>query len=874
MNRPLLRTACILACATVALALVLSPAAAEDDIRLRTDAWLVLGPIDIPDPAFDDDADKPLGLKDLIGYEHLNVDNWSPQAGASVDVFGGRVKWKSTKSGTDGLKMARGNQNRIYYGAAWVETSEWTEVKFKVASTQAFEVWVGGESVVKQTGTGKLDDAKSGSVKLRQGKHLLLFKAAATPVGDDDENDWRIDVAIAGGDKPGATWSARADRFLSIADVLDGPSVSGMQVSPDGQWVMLPMSTRTPPEGTRTRWTEIRSVKDGKLRTTLRDTRGGSWQWVPNGTQLSYTTSDDKKTSIRTVDIASGEITTVIDGIKDFSGYRWSPDATFIVYSVRTRAEESKTGVKRYRGAYDKRGNERDFTALYLVDVASGLSRQLTSGKISTRLADIHPSGDAVLVSRTWEDLSKRPYSETELAVINLRDQSVESLVKGPWLGAAQYSPRGDKILVTAGPNAFDGIGRDVPDDVIANDYDTQAFVLDPATGAVDAITKDFDPAVRSAYWPEQKSIYIVATEGEFSTLVRYDIAMRAFSPIKVDGDVIHSNHVPRTSEVAVLTASQANRPARVFTVDLRRGKSSLLMDPGAERFAAVTIGNVDDFEYTANNGTSITGRVHYPPNFDSSKTYPCIVYYYGGTSPVTRSFGGRYPKNLWAAHGYVVYVMQPSGATGFGQEYSARHVNDWGKTTADEIIDGVKAFLAAHPFVDQDRVGCIGASFGGFMTQLLVTKTDIFAAAVSHAGISMIASYWGEGYWGYGYNSVSAAGSFPWNRRDIYVDQSPLFAADKIVTPLLLLHGGSDTNVPPGESEQMYTALKLLGKDVEYLRIAGEDHWILDYKKRIIWSDAIIAWFDKWLKEKPEWWDDMYPPLDQPSENLQSATP
>jgi predicted peptidase len=254
---------------------------------------------------------------------------------------------------------------------------------------------------------------------------------------------------------------------------------------------------------------------------------------------------------------------------------------------------------------------------------------------------------------------------------------------------------------------------------------------------------------------------------------------------------------------------------------------------------------------------------VHYPPDFDAAQKYPCIVYYYGGTSPVNRSFGGRYPKNLWAANGYVVYVLQPSGATGFGQEFSARHVNDWGKTTLGEIVEGTKKFLEAHDFVDPERVGCIGASYGGFMTQLLVTKTDMFAAAVSHAGISDITSYWGEGYWGYEYNAVSAANSFPWNRPDIYIDQSPLFAADKVNTPLLLLHGADDTNVPPGESEQMYTALKLLGKEVEYIKVAGQNHWILDYKKRIVWSNTIVSWFDKWLKDEPEWWNDMYPPLD-----------
>ena len=187
-------------------------------------------------------------------------------------------------------------------------------------------------------------------------------------------------------------------------------------------------------------------------------------------------------------------------------------------------------------------------------------------------------------------------------------------------------------------------------------------------------------------------------------------------------------------------------------------------------------------------------------------------------------------------------------------------HVNDWGKIVADEIIIGAHKFLDAHEFVDRDRVGCIGASYGGFMTMLLQTKTDMFACAVSHAGISSISSYWGEGYWGYLYSSVATANSFPWNRKDIYVDQSPLFNADKITTPLLLLHGKIDTNVPLGESIQLYTALKLLGQDVELIEIAGQDHHIMDYGKRKQWSKTIIAWFDKYLKDQSQWWEDLYP--------------
>ena len=298
----------------------------------------------------------------------------------------------------------------------------------------------------------------------------------------------------------------------------------------------------------------------------------------------------------------------------------------------------------------------------------------------------------------------------------------------------------------------------------------------------------------------------------------------------------------------------------RGWLLDLASGESSLFENPEKDTYSNVKFGKDEDWNFKMPDGREIKGYMMYPVDFDASKKYPLIVNYYGGTSPVEKSFGGRYPMEIWAANGYVVFVPQPSGATGFGQEFSARHQNTWGMDAADEVIEGTKQFLAAHDFVDPEKVGCIGASYGGFMTMLLQTKTDIFACAISHAGISSISSYWGEGYWGYAYSSEATGDSYPWNRKDIYIDQSPLFSADKITTPLLLLHGSVDTNVPLGESLQLWVGLKILGRPVEMVQVEGEDHHILTYSKRIEWHNAIMSWFGKYLKDDGSDWKKMFP--------------
>ena len=409
-------------------------------------------------------------------------------------------------------------------------------------------------------------------------------------------------------------------------------------------------------------------------------------------------------------------------------------------------------------------------------------------------------------------------------------------------------------------PEAFNGIGLNISANQIANSYDTQSFIMDIETKSVDPVTKTFDPTISAQEWyPLDNFIYYRVEEGDRANMYRYSYKTKKFEKLPLKEDVIRSFNIANNASWATYTGTSVSNSSRSYLLNLKTLESTLISDPYAERLSLLNLGEVKDWNFTSSFGDVIEGRFYLPPGFDENKKYPLIVYYYGGTSPTTRIFESTYPLHVYAAQDYVVYTLQPSGTTGYGQEFSARHVNAWGDQTAEEIIEGTEKFIEAHSFVDGTKIGNIGASYGGFMTQYLITKTDIFSASVSHAGISNITSYWGEGYWGYSYSAGASAGSYPWNNPELYVKQSPLFHADKINTPLLLLHGSADTNVPIGESIQMYTALKLLNKPVEFIKVMGENHAIYDYDKRISWNNAIYAWFAKWLKEDSRWWDSMY---------------
>ncbi|MDE7475717.1 MAG: prolyl oligopeptidase family serine peptidase, partial [Duncaniella sp.] len=372
---------------------------------------------------------------------------------------------------------------------------------------------------------------------------------------------------------------------------------------------------------------------------------------------------------------------------------------------------------------------------------------------------------------------------------------------------------------------------------------------------------RDFNPSIDNMEWNRSDgNIYFTADDRDCQSLFRVNPTNGKIDNLGAKEEYVSSFDIAGSAPVLVYVGQGASNSDRLYSLNTRNFRQNLVEDLSAERLDGIRIGECKPWIYTTERGDSICGRYILPPDFDPSRKYPLIVNYYGGCNPTSRTFEGRYPHHVYAAHGYVVLVINPSGAAGFGQEFASRHVNTAGEGVAEDIIEGVKQFTAANPWVDASKIGCIGASYGGFMTQYLQTKTDLFAAAISHAGISDHTSYWGEGYWGYSYSEVSMADSYPWSHADLYVKQSPLYNADKIHTPLLFLHGDGDTNVPFGESIQMFTALKLLGRETAFVAVKDANHQVTEFNKRKQWQDTIFAWFAKYLQDDSSWWESLYP--------------
>ncbi len=759
------------------------------------------------------------------------------------------------------LEKAEKN-NRLYLLKTQIRAERFLKGKLRVTSPVRWEVFIDGVS--KQT-----KDAAEDSITSASSREIAITM--------EPERDYEITFKLlsASEDKAAPTLKCeliKDEKFKEIACTLApdakqrfsldntvyGNRTISVAISPSGKYLLTRYWNNHSAKRSRT-YCELSDLKTGKV---LLDNARDGMRWMPKSDKLYYTVTALNGNDVIALDPATLREEVILKGIPEQS-FTWSPNEDFLIYYPIEEGVKEEGALRRIVSPADRIPNTRGRSFLAKYDIANGVSERLTYGNHSTYLQDISPDGKYIVYSTSKENITQRPFSLSSLYLVDLETLKVDTLFHDErFLGGASYSPDGKQLLLTASPEAFGGIGKNCGSHPIANDFDTQAFIMDLATRKIQPITKDFNPTVSPLQWNRGDGcIYFNTDDGDCKNIYRYSPKSGNFEKLNLETDVVSTFTLSEYNPAIAAYIGQSDSTSGVaYLYDMKKKTSRLLADPMKPILAKIELGKTEPWNFTASDGTVITGKICLPPDFDPNKKYPLIVYYYGGTTPTTRGIGNPYCAQLFASRDYVVYVIQPSGTIGFGQEFSARHVNAWGKRTADDIIEGTKQFCKEHPFVDAKKIGCIGASYGGFMTQYLQTQTDIFAAAVSHAGISDVTSYWGEGYWGYSYNAIAAADSYPWKNPELFTKQGSLFNADKINTPLLLLHGTVDTNVPIGESIQLFNALKILGKTVEFITVDGENHFISDYDKRIKWHNSIMAWFARWLQDRPEWWNELYP--------------
>lgn len=721
-----------------------------------------------------------------------------------------------------------------------LENTRYGKAELKVEGIKSYQVYV----------DGKL--CENLKLALEPASHRIIVKYLSVP-GQKETPKLSLDT-----EKEGIfTLTQEEGRLYTLADVLHGKRYTDVEVSPDGKYLIL--AYRTTRVGGQTENTYVvRELATGRVLAE----RSEELHWMPRSSEYYLTRQGVNGKELVRVNPSTGIETLMSTSLPEGS-FRFSPTEDYLLFSLVQEGPKEKKEIYEYVDPDDRQPGWRDRTYLAKYDLASGLMQPLTYGYRQVFATDISADGNKVLMMVTKRRLEARPTTLYSLYILDVNTLESDLLVEDDgFISNALFSPDARQVLIAGSPESLGGIGKNVKEGQTPSMIDTQLYLMEVADKSVKPLTLNFNPNVMQTVWNKADGkVYFTAENRDYYSLYQMEPASGVIRQVEVPEDMVLNMAVSSQKPVLAFYGESVSNSHRLYSVDLKSRKPVLVEDLSKDILKDIRLGSCEAWNFVNSRGDTIYGRYYLPPHFDATRKYPMIVNYYGGCSPTSRNFESRYPHHAYAALGYVVYVIEPSGATGFGQEFSARHVNTFGDGVADDIIEGTRKFVDEHAFVDDRKIGCIGASYGGFMTQYLQTKTDIFAAAISHAGISDHTSYWGEGYWGYSYSEVSGANSYPWKNKELFVDHSPLFNADKIHTPLLFLHGSVDMNVPVGESIQMYTALKLLGRETALVVVDEQDHHIVDYGKRIQWQNTIFAWFAKWLQDDPSWWNTLYRP-------------
>lgn len=810
-------------------------------------------PVTLHQPQKPDSVQKenPFSADKLLKSRHFAT-QWPETAG-----------WTTMVPDTAGNLVLVDSKNapQLRTFASHLRAERFAKGKLKLVSSPRADVVLNGDVKISKTTADSVPGEQSADIELLPQQDYSLIVNVLTMPDDPGKPEFRMEF-VPDKDFEGVKVSSGADmdRRVSPLSTMQGERVSSMALSPDGKYLL-------------TRYHEVISAEESRKRVVMTETATGrtvsenidfSADWMPKSNSLYFTKEGVKDYDLYVMEVPAMRTTRIATAIPD-QGVTFSPDEKYLFYYDKVDGAKNEGVMRRYTSPDDRIPGDRDRFYICRYDIENGVAVPLTYGGGTTSICDISRDGSKLLYMSQRQTPDKYPFYRVSLVQMDMNTFATDTIINDAdgFVSNAIYSPDATRLFVVGGPDAFDRIGANHDPEPIANNFDNQGFIMTLSDKSVKPVTKDFDPSLEGTpVWNAvDNRIYFIGERGFFRDLYQFNPS---------DGKIVM---LGKENLQTVRGFSIGDREARYaaywggsFTDDgvacllnLNNGKTTLVDDPLKEWLGDTQFGKMESWKFTATDGTVVDGYMCLPPDFDANKKYPLIVYYYGGTSPSNASFYHLYSPQVFASRDYVVYVLNPSGTTGYGQEYSARHVNAWGKRTADEIIQGVKEFCKSHPFVNKDRIGCLGASYGGFMTQYLLTKTDIFHAAISHAGISNVTSYWGEGFWGYSYNSVAAAKSYPWTAPELFTKQGSLFNADKIHTPLLLLHGTVDTNVPIGESIQLFNALKILGRDVEFITVQDENHIISNFNNKLSWHNTIMAWFAKWLQDDPSWWDELY---------------
>lgn len=677
---------------------------------------------------------------------------------------------------------------------------------------------------------------------------------------------------------------ARRKSLVTAGDLYRFQLITDCQISPDGQHAVF--SVQRVDKKTEKKYANLWVVPTGGGRArqfTYGDQTDRQPRWSPDGSEIAFVSNrkDEKQPQIYTISFHGGEARPLTNLRGEFAGFEWSPDGKQLVSQFRSKDKEA---IEREE---DERKKELGIVArhitrvfykldgygflpkerwhIWAIGTRTGRARQLTDSDVYDELEPCwSPDGKQIaFLSNRSADPDLDP-DAIDLFVVPAEGgdlRKIETPV-GPKEKPA-FSPDGRWLAY---------LGREGIGQVWKN---TEVWVV-PADGSGEArnLTRRFGfdasswtgndlpgkPPMMPPTWSQDGGRLYFQVSHHGNTILKSvaldvdrDADGSGLQTVIGDTGVVGSfNFDAEQSKLAYFHADMADL-GQVWVQDVATGRSRKLTHVNEALLRARDLGEIEEVWFKGAAGNGLQGWILKPPGFDEAKKYPSILEIHGGPRV---QYGNFFTHEFYflAAQGYVVYFCNPRGGLGYGEEHAKAIWNKWGTADYDDLMAWVD-LVQQKPYIDPERMGVTGGSYGGYMTNWIIGHTDRFKAAVTQRSVSNLISMYGSSdfNWAFQYEFGDEP---PWQNLENYWLQSPIKYIRNVKTPTLVIHSEYDLRCDMEQDEQVFVALKKLGVDTEMIRFPDEPHGLSREgrtDRRIERLNHILRWFDRYLKEDGE---------------------
>ncbi len=685
----------------------------------------------------------------------------------------------------------------------------------------------------------------------------MLRADVAVPQRPDQPHRTEVDPAVA-------TTEAQASagrRPITIEDLVALPVLGDPQYSPDGSLIAYTVTLAD--RGANAYQTHIWLVpsRGGAPRQlTTAKARDTAPRWSPDGSRLAFVSDRGGDKQIWIIAVGGGEARAITPGKMSPSDIAWAPDGRSIAFvgkppaPAEAREDSDVRVISRLRYKQDGEGFwDGRWKQIFVVPAAGGEPRQLTQESCDHLAPAWSPDG-ACLAYTANPDPGADLTTATDLWVIPGAGPAAgpRRLTRGTGpVQAPAWSPDGARLAYVGHDNECWG----------ATNW--RVWVVAAAGGEPVCLTATFDhsvghhvvtdlrahPSSGGLSWSgDGRRIFFMFADGGSTQI---GSVPAAGGPVRVETrghhELIGCSLDREHRRIACIEGDPLN-PGEIAVADLGDEPAPLrrLTDHAGPVLRGLELAMPERFEVASVDGLRLEGWVMRPAG---ARRAPAILEIHGGPH-AAYGYAFFHEFQLLAASGYGVVYLNPRGSQGYGQTFTAGTRHDWGGKDYEDLMRGLDHALAEHPWIDADRLGVAGGSYGGFMTNWVIGHTQRFRAAVTMRGISNAASQWGtsdlaymKGFWEYP--------GEPWESPDFYRERSPITYAPKMRTPTLILHSENDHRCPIEQGEQLFVALRTQGVPTQFVRFPNESHDLSrngQPKHRIERLRHMLAWFGTYL--------------------------